>query len=286
MKQKYLLYLTLILGLLGTFSLIGTIASYSIFNVSETPSVTNLSSESTLKLQCHQETSVTAIDNNGQLDVLVWNIYKQNRLNWHEALTAFSQSAQLILLQEASMTESLKGWVLDKGWQGNQVEAFKAFDVSSGVLTIAASSPALACAYLELEPWLRLPKSALYSLYQLSNGEMLAVVNIHAVNFTYGVGEYHHQLEVLAKELTQHEGPIILAGDFNSWNEERVAELNQVVEFLGLEAATFSPDHRKQFVNGLALDHVFYRGLSLKTAEAPLSDASDHNPLLVSFSLQ
>ncbi|WGV99650.1 endonuclease/exonuclease/phosphatase family protein [Vibrio sp. YMD68] len=279
MNRTHLFFLALVLSVLGFSSV------YFIFSVSTEASVTVLNTNAPPKLQCHQELNTLSIDNEGQLDVLVWNIYKQNRPNWHEVLTSLSQSRQLILLQEASMTDSFKGWLIEKGWQGNQVEAFKALDVSSGVLTIATESPSLACAYLVVEPWLRLPKSALFSLYSLSDGQQLAVVNIHAVNFTYGVVEYQQQLDVLAKALLQHEGPIIFAGDFNSWSHERMDELAEYLQPLGLVAASFRPDNRKQFVNGLALDHIFYRGLTLKKAEAPHSDASDHNPLLVSFSL-
>ncbi|MGC9460268.1 endonuclease/exonuclease/phosphatase family protein [Vibrio genomosp. F10] len=284
MNRTHLFFLALVLSVLGFFSV------YFIFSVSTEASVTvlntnALNTHSPPKLQCHQESNTLSIDNEGKLDVLVWNIYKQNRSNWNEALTSLSQSRQLILLQEAIMTDSFKGWLIEKGWQGNQVEAFKAFDVSSGVLTIAADSPALVCAYLVVEPWLRLPKSALFSLYSLSDGQQLAVVNIHAVNFTYGVAEYQQQLNALVKALLQHEGPIIFAGDFNSWSHERMNELAEHLRPLGLIAATFMPDNRKQFLNGLVLDHVFYRGLTLKKAEAPQSDASDHNPLLVSFSL-
>lgn len=54
---------------------------------------------------------------------------------------------------------------------------------------------------------------------------------------------------------------------------------------IGLQEVAFDPDHRTTFITGLPLDHVFYRGLVLKKAEAPKSDASDHNPLLVSFQL-
>ncbi|OIQ25491.1 endonuclease/exonuclease/phosphatase family protein [uncultured Vibrio sp.] len=279
MKQKYILVFTLILAC------VGTVSTYSIFHVPSQPNVSNVNSESVPTLQCLRESSPKSIDENGRIDLLVWNIYKQNRSDWYDELSQLSASRQLILLQEASMTESLKGWVQDKNWHGNQVEAFKALGISSGVLTIATESPSLACAYLEKEPWLRLPKSALFSVYALSTGEELAVVNIHAVNFAYGVSEYKRQLSVLAKALSEHKGPIIFAGDFNSWSEERLAEMKKVIAPLKLVGVTFTPDERTQFLNGLALDHVFYRGLNVIKAEAPTSGASDHNPLLVSFSL-
>ncbi len=64
-----------------------------------------------------------------------------------------------------------------------------------------------------------------------------------------------------------------------------MAVIKQEISGLGLKEAEFSPDHRTEFLTGLVLDHVFYRGLTLEKAEAPSSGASDHNPLLVEFSL-
>jgi endonuclease/exonuclease/phosphatase (EEP) superfamily protein YafD len=215
----------------------------------------------------------------------VWNIYKQNREGWSEELSRLSSDAQLLLLQEASLNTGLKQWLSEQGWEGNQVNAFKVMGESAGVINLARTTPNLACGYTEMEPWLRLPKSGIYARYPLSNGQELAVVNLHAVNFTYGTNEYQLQLQALANELSQHTGPIIVAGDFNSWSEERMTVMKQVLTSLGLNEVSFSPDNRVRFISGLPLDHVFYRGLKLENAKAPESDASDHNPLLLSFSL-
>ncbi|MCV5940289.1 EEP domain-containing protein, partial [Escherichia coli] len=67
--------------------------------------------------------------------------------------------------------------------------------------------------------------------------------------------------------------------------EYRITAMKQALREANLREVQFSPDHRTQFITGLPLDHVFYRGLTLKNAKAPQSDASDHNPLLVSFTL-
>lgn len=258
----------------------------TIFTLSDTPQLTTIESHSELpSLNCYHNPAPVTIDDGGVINLLVWNIYKQNRDNWQQALEQYSTNKQLVLLQEASMTSELKQWIAQRGWNGNQVDAFKAFDVSAGVLNLALELPVKACAYTELEPWLRLPKSALYATYQLSDGQQLAVVNIHGVNFTYGTTEYQRQLDSLVAALNEHTGPIIVAGDFNSWSEQRLQVLKQALSGLKLTEVKFSPDHRVEFVTGLPLDHVFYKGLSLKTAEAPVSDASDHNPLLVQFSL-
>lgn len=257
-----------------------------IFTVPRQEQLSSISNQGVeLSLKCYSNAQAKPIDAQQPINVLVWNIYKQARDNWKSELAQLSEHAQLVLLQEASMTPELREWIHQRGWFANQVDAFKAFDATAGVLNLSLDTPHLACAYTELEPWLRLPKSALYATYPLSDGSTLAVVNIHAVNFTYGTEEYHRQLSTLVEELQQHQGPIIIAGDFNSWSESRLKVMRQALDRVGLNEAVYTLDNRTQFVTGLPLDHVFYRGLELIKAEAPISSASDHNPIVVSFKL-
>ncbi|MFV0449846.1 MAG: endonuclease/exonuclease/phosphatase family protein [Vibrio sp.] len=281
MKKRYLL----LLGLLSCLAIV--FSGYKlVFNIPEHPQLITVGeNRAGQPLVCYRNEHALPLDKHGHLGLLVWNIYKQNREGWSEELSRLSSDAQLLLLQEASLNTGLKQWLSEQGWEGNQVNAFKVMGESAGVINLARTTPNLACGYTEMEPWLRLPKSAIYARYPLSNGQVLAVVNLHAVNFTYGTDEYQLQLQALANELSQHTGPIIVAGDFNSWSEERVKVMKQVLTSLGLNEADFSPDNRVRFISGLPLDHVFYRGLKLENAKAPESDASDHNPLLVRFSL-
>jgi endonuclease/exonuclease/phosphatase (EEP) superfamily protein YafD len=257
-----------------------------IFTVPDRPKIiTQMGEELSEDIQCIEFSDSQVVDKNGELNVLVWNIYKQGKENWQSALDTLSADKQLLLLQEASMTEPFKQWLVDGNWMSNQVSAFKALGSGAGVINIAQKLPEKACAYTSTEPWLRLPKSALYSQYRLSNGDTLAAVNIHAINFTVGTDEYSSQISALEVLLKQHTGPILFAGDFNSWNEYRLDAMKQALQQANLREVTFEPDHRTQFITGQRLDHVFYRGLVLKNAKAPQSDASDHNPLVVSFTL-
>ncbi len=257
-----------------------------IFTVPERPQIITQTGEMiTEDIQCIEFNDSQVLDQDGQLNVLVWNIYKQSKDNWQSALNLLSADKQLLLLQEASMTKPFKQWLVAGNWISNQVSAFKALGSGAGVINIAQKLPEKACAYTSTEPWLRLPKSALFSQYRLSTGDTLAVVNIHAINFTVGTDEYRSQISALEALLKQHSGPIVFAGDFNSWSEYRVEAMKQILRAANLKEVVFEPDHRTQFITGLRLDHVFYRGLVVKNAKAPQSDASDHNPLLVSFTL-
>ncbi|WP_375751073.1 endonuclease/exonuclease/phosphatase family protein [Vibrio sp. HN007] len=233
--------------------------------------------------KCYVNPEAKVLDKRGEINILVWNIYKQNRETAMSQLSTYSAGSQLLLLQEASLNNELKQWITSRDWDSNLVRAFDAFDTSAGVVSLSSSLPLKACAYIEKEPLLRLPKSALYTRYPLENGQELAVINVHAINFTIGTETYAHQLEVLQEAVQQHQGPLILAGDFNTWSDNRLEALKRITRELQLSEVKMEPDNRKTFITGLPLDHVFYKNLTLINAEAPITDASDHNPILVRF---
>ena len=82
-----------------------------VFTVSEQPQLISQSGENvTQTVKCVDFDTPQAIDNEGVLNILVWNIYKQNKPSWEVALNHLSQQSQLLLLQEASLTSELKRW--------------------------------------------------------------------------------------------------------------------------------------------------------------------------------
>lgn len=281
------------LFLSGSALLVGLalVAKSIVFTVPLEPEFIELSKDApdaslTYQSGCTQFKTSAPIDRNGQLNVLVWNIYKQQKGSWEATLNSLTASSDLVLLQEASLTPELKQFVVDKSYSAELVRAFDVFDTSAGVLTLAKESADKVCAHTAIEPWLRLPKSALLSEYPLSDKQTLMVVNIHAINFTLGTEDYKNQIEALSQEVKAHKGPLIVAGDFNSWSNDRLETLQQQVNLLDLQEVIFTPDDRMRFITGLPLDHIFYRGLEVKEAHSMKSNASDHNPLQVSFSLK
>ncbi|WP_084886357.1 endonuclease/exonuclease/phosphatase family protein [Vibrio sp. qd031] len=235
---------------------------------------------------CLKMEPLEPLDNQGQLRVLSWNIYKQKNDGWDSELLQLLARTELSLLQEVSLSPSFVNWLNQLDWFGQQASAFEVFDKSSGVFNLSQRLPEKVCAVFETEPWLQLPKSALFASYQLSNGDSLWVVNLHAVNFTLGTEEFEQQLAELEQALIEHQGPAIFAGDFNTWSETRQAKAKNVMRTLGLKEAQFTPDLRTTFaITGQPLDHIFYRGLQLKKAEVINTSASDHNALWVEFTL-
>ena len=63
------------------------------------------------------------------------------------------------------------------------------------------------------------PKVSLVTEYPLPNRENLLAVNVHLLNFeVWSIKKISHQLEDLKTTMANHQGPIIMAGDFNTWN--------------------------------------------------------------------
>jgi endonuclease/exonuclease/phosphatase (EEP) superfamily protein YafD len=153
------------------------------------------------------------------------------------------------------------------------------------VLTAATIEPDFICPLRMTEPLIRFPKSILITRYPLTDTPYsLMIANIHLINFAPHTTTYGHQVRQMTEILVNHQGPMILAGDFNTWSEERLAIIEKMAVRLSLAPANFKTDLvRKVF--GHTVDRVYYRGLSLEAASAIEVGSSDHNPLLVRFRL-
>lgn len=226
---------------------------------------------------------MNCIDPHGYIDVLVWNLHKQNAPQWRSDLVRFSQNAQLVLLQEVRLTPLFKRFIKEFHWYANHVHAFAIFNNSSGVLTAGKTQAQDIYCYLAPEPIFRLPKSCSMTRYKLSNGEILTVVNVHLINFTLGLKAYRKQMQTLIDDLQFVHGPVIFAGDFNTWSRERQTMIDAMMAQLGLQAATYTHDLRRCFMAKRPLDHLYYRGLVLQKADVLQTQASDHNPILARF---
>jgi len=152
-------------------------------------------------------------------------------------------------------------------------------------MTVSAAQPLTQCTLVSREPWLRSPKVTMVSEYALTDtNETLLVVNVHSVNFTFGVRDFTRQIKEIEKVITEHHGPVLLSGDFNTWRFRRTAIVQQVAESLGLEKLDFDIDHRKR-VFGQALDHIYVRGFEVMQATTSQVRTSDHNPMSVRLRL-
>ena len=217
--------------------------------------------------------------------VLNWNVEKAQHPELVTEFAAYAERSDLIFLQEAvplKKTETVIAQSLHEAF----VRGYVQDEIDTGVLTLARTPHLVHCHLLATEPWLRTPKATSVTLYPLAGSDAsLLTINLHAVNFSFGVEEYRAQLEAAAELMRAHEGPVIFGGDLNTWSDRRQTTLDALTDELGLSAVTFSPDHRTSRF-GRPLDHLYVRGLTWLSSETVQVETSDHNPLIVTLQRQ
>lgn len=219
----------------------------------------------------------------GSISILDWNIYKGQRQDWDVDLLELSRAKDLIFLQEAPLNEKLRYMLGYKDLYWNLNSALKFKGAETGVLIASAIKPLKSCGLRRSEPIIGVPKTILINSYQIVGlTEKLLVANIHGINITFGTGAYRQQLDALEAVLEQHEGPILLVGDFNNWSEKRTAIMLQLAENLSLQFLDFNHAGRTTFW-GEPVDQILFRGLEPVTRAVHPVTSSDHNPLTATF---
>ena len=217
--------------------------------------------------------------------VVNWNIRKGWDADWVADLQHVHDEPDMLILQEAPARAD--AWEeVAPGHFRSFAEGFGFGKAITGVMTTSAVEPLAECGLIAFEPWFGTRKATLITKYALMySHSTLLVVNIHGVNFTFGVRHMREQLEQAAAIVASHSGPVIFAGDFNTWHGRRAAVVEEIVSDLGLVPVDFDTDHRKKLF-GWALDHIYVRGLDTVYATSRSLDSSDHNPMSARFRLR
>jgi len=218
------------------------------------------------------------------INLLSWNIKKGQINLWQDDLLHFSEGKNLVLIQEAvlgpELTESFS-----KAWHWSFGKGYQTPKQVTGVMTLSNSEPLTHCNLKNIEPWLGTAKATTVTEYGLLGiDNTLAVVNIHAINFSFGVKEFKQQMDQVREVLAVHDGPVILSGDFNTWSKRRLDIIESLAFDLDLEAMSFQEDHRKTAF-GFYLDHLYVRDLKVINTETHHLKTSDHNPIIAQFSI-
>lgn len=215
--------------------------------------------------------------------VLTWNVHKGRDAGWLEDFLRLAREHDVLALQEAYLTEDLYDALGSEAYNWRLSTAFQLRAVDAGVLTASRSGVEESCSLRHAEPFTRVPKATLATTLVIDGSERpLLLVNLHGVNFTIGTAALESQLNEVAEVLARHDGPVILAGDFNTWSGARRSVLEQTASRLGLRAVEPTDDQRTRFL-GHTVDAVYYRGLEVLETATFAVNSSDHNPISVTF---
>ncbi len=220
-----------------------------------------------------------------EFGLLCWNVHKQNdriRFNHQLEMLFDLYPVDLVALQEVRINVG-RASLFDR-FHLSFAPNIKFFNSVFGVLSGSYVPETAAYSLLSShrESIIRTHKSAVFSSYPLFNGETLLLINLHAINFRRSE-IYNKEMEIIAQEARGHTGPMIVAGDFNSWNQSRMEILTRFTRLLDLHSIEMKRGHLIKSFMRHKLDHVFYRGLQLIESHVIDTPYSDHNPLYVRF---
>jgi len=129
-------------------------------------------------------------------------------------------------------------------------------------------------------------KSATYAWMPLSNKKTLLIVSIHAINIV-NTKTFEKHINQIYQTIKTHDGPVLFAGDFNTWNKKRYKRLSELFNPIGIKVTD-----KYRFVNGERLqwgkhplDQVLTRGIHIlgDISVGKLDDPADHAPLQFQF---
>ncbi len=223
-----------------------------------------------------------------QFRLAVWNVYKggYSHSNQGLELAALLQEAHIALIQEAIGDPSFIRPLMaaNAGFRWTLAHAFYRISGDpTGVATGSNTFPLWSEVQLSpvTEPIVKTPKSILITKYFLeSSSEPLLVINVHGINFV-SISSYRKHVDQMVEAAGNHQGPVILAGDFNTWSSARMEYLLERTAQLGLSRIPIEVSSSRQ------LDHVFTRGLQpLAAQEISWFTSSDHWPLVVDLKVE
>jgi len=224
------------------------------------------------------------------IDLYSWNMLTGMKKEWLKGFQDYSTKTNLFLLQETFFNQTQKKIFNDSAfcWTAGNAHVHIKTNVASGVATGTFTKPVKSevtySKYYEPVMWVR--QSTLYSWYKIKKSKnLLLVVNVHAINFVPDY-MYFEQIANIEKKLRKHKGPLILAGDFNTFSLSKTKFVNLLVSKHKLKEIGFINDKRKKF-RAFPLDHIYVRGFT--TIESHVEDSSlssDHNALWARLKLK
>lgn len=220
------------------------------------------------------------------IKILVWNILKSKKESFNQDFERLQFGKDLIMIQEYFQSSfDLPRYIL-REFETTIGTSFRFlgrsdFSEITGVATMArVKSPwRFILKTTSKEPVIRTPKVTLFNQYKLIGTHLtLLAVNIHAINFV-NFKHFKQQIDEVLMNIADHHGPIIFAGDFNTWNKKRTDYLKQASSKIGLNEIELSISKRKRWF-GHPLDHIFVRGLEVifKAVNNEV-ESSDHKPM-------
>ena len=218
-----------------------------------------------------------------EFTLVTWNIYKGQKDGLYQDLQKISETSDFVLMQEFSLNDSQVQ--LMQSLMGTHWALAKSFEGSGGWTGVATMSRWQPEASVPVqspgsEPFVGTPKMSLISKYKIEAKDFW-IVNLHGLNFDITHMDFEEQIDGVVSRLANYQGPLIFAGDFNTWSSSRREYLLAKTKNLGLTRLNIE---NPMGLFSATLDHIFYRGVQVLEYRAMHEiQSSDHLPLFFRY---
>lgn len=223
-----------------------------------------------------------------EIDIFVWNMYKGDKPDWERDYKELTPDYDILLLQELWLDHLMaRVFYEDKEFAYYMATSFidrKRSDTPTGVGTASRVKP-LRTFWKRTkyrEPFIRTPKMVMFAEYSLQGTDKtLMTGNIHAINFVSS-RKLRHQLRQLTSVFANHDGPAVMAGDFNTWSKKKMKYLREFARESGMTEVQFHNGNQRMKTFGKYLDYIFVKNVEVLDSHVYGDrDGSDHKPMTV-----
>lgn len=222
------------------------------------------------------------------IDVAIWNVWKGSGgklfLDEYHRLI---KGRHVLMLQEVLLTLKALGNFAPGGFSASHGATYRRRDgLRDGVMTVAIAAPSdvaqrILCG--SPEPFLKTTKATLITMFQVEGmRSRLCVVNTHA-KLVRRPSTAVREIERVLSKIADHKGPILFAGDFNTFSKTYIQEVDRIMATIGLERVALEADPRTATT---ALDQIYVREMKVIRARVETSYLhSDHFPITATLEI-
>lgn len=227
-----------------------------------------------------------------KINALIWNMKKAMLIGWQAEFLLYGYDKDLFILQEAYETDRFETTLAMFGntqWDMGASFLYRRYgDAATGTMIGSEASPTEVFVKHtpDTEPVIATPKALTFAKYNVEGrDDQLLVISVHAINFET-TGAFKRNMDQVEEEISKHTGPVLLAGDFNTWNGSRMGYLTSMARRLALTEAEYINGEARMTFKGWYLDHIYTRGATVNSAKVVgESNGSDHKPFLVELTI-
>jgi len=226
--------------------------------------------------------------NPSSVKMLVWNLYKGDKDDWKKEYLKLTKGKDLLVLQEVYLDFQMSSVFYNDPFNYIFATSFLDTKNRNSPTGVAIGSTVTPSSYQwkrtrYREPVIKTPKMLVFGEYPLKGKkDKLMVVSIHGINFVAAY-KLEHMLGQIVEVAKKHKGPLVVAGDFNSWSKKKVKLVEKMGRDLGLTSAKFDSDDRMKTFGNI-IDYTYYRGGKVKNSRVyGESDGSDHKAMELEF---